>query len=91
MLTTMSTLNITLIQLRGMIGLTVLHQGEDYQVIEVLEQSTELVLMRLQHTTMIQADQHGDAHRRVPHTVTIPVLTADRAELHPSFLALDLH
>ena len=86
----MSTLNITLIQLRGMIGLTVIHQGEGYQVIEVLEQSTELVLMKVQQTT-IQTDQHGDAHRRVPHTVTIPVLTADRTELHPSLLALDLH
>jgi hypothetical protein len=64
MLTTMSTLNITLIQLRGMIGLTVMHQGEDYQVIEVLEQSTELVLMRLQQATTIQTDQHGGDHSR---------------------------
>lgn len=87
----MSTLNITLPQLRKMIGLTVIHHGEDYQIIEVLEQSTELVLMKLQNATSIQADQHGDAHRRVPLTITIPVLTADRAELHPSFLALDLH
>lgn len=86
----MSTLNITLIQLRGMIGLNVIHQGEGYQIIEVLEQSTELVLVKLQKATTIQTDQHGDAHRRVPHTVTVPVLTADRAELHPSFLALDL-
>ena len=86
----MSTLNITLSQLRNMIGLNVIHHGEGYQIIEVLEQSTELVLMKLQNATTIQADQHGDAHRRVPHTITIPVLTADKTELHPSFLALDL-
>ena len=86
----MSTINITLNQLRGMIGTRVIYQGEEYQVIEVLEQSTELVLMKLEHTTMIQANQHGDAHRRVPHTVTIPVLTADKTEIHPSFLTLDL-
>jgi hypothetical protein len=73
-----------------MIGARVIHCGEGYQVIEVLEQSTELVLLKLERVTVIQANQHGDAHRRVPRTVTIPVLTADRTELHPSFLALDL-
>ena len=86
----MSTLNITLYQLRGMIGTQVVHQGEGYQIIEVLEQSTELVLLKLENATTIQTDQHGDARRRVPHTLTIPVLTADRTELHPTFLALDL-
>ncbi len=86
----MPTINITLLQLRGMIGTRVVHQGEGYQVIEVLEQSVELVLLKLENTTTIQADQHGDAHRRVPHTVTIPVLTADKSGLHPTFLALDL-
>lgn len=86
----MTTLNITLKQLRGMIGQSVQYQGLTYQVIEVLEQGTELVLQEHQHGTVIQADQHGDAHRRVPKTVTIPVLTADQRELHPSFLALDL-
>ncbi len=86
----MTTLNITLNQLRGMIGQSVRHQGRDYDVIEVLEQGTELVLQEKQAATIIQPDQHGDAHRRVPKTVTIPVLTADKTELHPSFLALDL-
>lgn len=86
----MSTINITLNQLRGMIGTRVMYRGEGYQVIEVLEQGTELVLLKLERATMIQKNQHGDAHRRVPHTIAIPVLTADKTELHPSFLALDL-
>jgi hypothetical protein len=86
----MSTIEITLTQLRGMIGLKVVHQGTPCQIIEVIEINTSLVLQT--HTTdkVIQLDQHGDAHRRVPDTITIPVLTADKTELHPVFLALDL-
>jgi hypothetical protein len=86
----MSTIEITLTQLRGMIGQKVVHQGTPCQIIEVIETNTSLVLQI--HTTgrVIQLDQHGDAHRRVPDTITIPVLTADKTELHPVFLALDL-
>lgn len=86
----MTELNITLKQLQGMIGQHVRHQGNTCQVIEVLESTTELVLLIDQADLKIQPDQHGDAHRRVPTTVSIPVLTIDKAELHPAFLALDL-
>jgi len=86
----MGELNITLIQLRGMIGKQVQHNTRAYQVIEVLEFSQELVLQNLLEISDIQANQHGDANRRVPATTTVPVLTADRNELHPTFLALDL-
>ena len=86
----MTVINITLSQLRGMIGQTVI-VGEDYYlVIEVLEQSTELVLQIQKPETHIQSNQHGDAHRRVPATLTIPVLTADKTGIHPAFLELDL-
>lgn len=85
----METIIISLSQLRGMIGLQVIYQGRRCQVIEVLEQNTELVLQIEEHHT-IQADQYGDARRLAPKTVTIPVLTADKAELHASFLSLDL-
>jgi len=73
-----------------MIGKQVVHNTIAYQIIEVLEDSHELVLLHLLDETNIQPDQHGDAHRRVPVTTTIPVLTADKNELHPSFVALDL-
>lgn len=86
----MTEIHITLTQLQSMIGQCVSHQGTPCQVIEVLEQHTELVLIHQEHCGKIQPDQHGDAHRRVHETFTIPVLTADRTELHPSFLALDL-
>lgn len=85
----MNTITITLEQLRGMIGLRVVYQGRHCQVIEVLEQETELVL-QIEEDETIQADQYGDARRHVPTTITIPVLTADRREIHPRFLSLDL-
>lgn len=86
----MSAIEITLNQLRGMIGQKVVYQGTPYQVIEIIETNTSLVLQVSTRDKVIQADQHGDAQRRVPDTVTIPVLSADRSELHPLFLALEL-
>ena len=47
----METIIISLSQLRGMIGEQVIHQGHRCLVVEVLEQSTELVLqIEEQHT-----------------------------------------
>jgi len=86
----MTEINITLSQLRGMIGQTVIVDNKYYLVIEVLEQSTELVLQVKHSETYIQSDQHGDARRRVPTTLTIPVLTADKSGLHPAFLEIDI-
>lgn len=81
---------ITLEQLRGMIGLKVRHHGLSCQVIEVLEDGPSLVLQNCKAVSTIQANQFGDANRRVPQTQTIPVLTPDKTELHALFLALDL-
>ncbi len=81
---------ITLEQLRGMIGLEVRHQGKCCIVIEVLEDGPSLVLQSCEDPSTIQANQFGDANRRVPQTKTIPVLTPDQTELHALFLALDL-
>ena len=86
----MSSIEISLQQLRGMIGLTVRYQGEHCLVVEVLEDSTSLVLQSQEYQATIQADQYGDPRRRVPQTYTIPVLSAQRDELHPEFLSLEL-
>jgi len=86
----MNTIEITLNQLRGMIGQKVIHEGMKCQVIEVIETNNCLVLQVHETDKIIQLDQHGDARRRVPGTITIPVLTMDKTELHPLFLALDL-
>ena len=81
---------ITLDQLRGMIGLKVRHHGLSCQVIEVLEDGPSLVLQNCKMVSTIQANQFGDANRRVPQTQTIPVLSPDKTELHALFLSLDL-
>ncbi len=86
----MNRLNISLNQLRGMIGLQVMHLGCPCQVVEVLEDGPSLVLLDLEESrSTIQADQHGEAHRRVPVTYTIPVLNADATAFSADFLALE--
>ncbi|MEJ2346955.1 MAG: hypothetical protein P8076_12410 [Gammaproteobacteria bacterium] len=82
-------INITIEQLRGMIGLHVRHEGMICRVIEVLEDGPSIVLMDARRD-MIQTNQFGNPGRRVPETYTVPVLTAERSALHPRFLALDL-
>jgi len=86
----MSEIIITLEQLRSLIGLRMIHQGQRCQVIEVLEDGPSLVLQGIDETPTIQPNQHGEATRRSPVTYTIPVLNEDRTELSSEFLALDL-
>lgn len=86
----MDSIEITLDQLRGLIGVCVHHNGVDCCIIEVLEDGPTLVLMDAELHTTIQEDQFGSAHRRVVETFTIPVLSHDGGHLHPDFLELDL-
>lgn len=62
-------------KLRQYLGKNVSYQGTIYEVMEILEETPALVLQDCEHHTTIQADQHGEAHRRVPQTrtITIPV------------------
>jgi hypothetical protein len=76
--------------LRDLIGLKVRHQGSQWEIIEVLEDGPTLVLRDCEMHTVIQADQHGEAHRRVPNTTTIPLFDRDGSELNPALLDLDL-
>jgi hypothetical protein len=76
--------------LRDLIGLKVKHQGAQWEIIEVLEDGPTLVLRDCEMHTVIQADQHGEAHRRVPSTTTIPLFDRDGSELNPALLDLDL-
>ncbi len=61
--------------LRQQIGRYAQVEGAVYEVIEVLEEEPAMVLQDCEKHTTIQADQHGEAHRRVPETrtITIPV------------------
>lgn len=85
----MTAITITLTQLRGLIGLRVRFQECDCRVIEVLEDGPSIVL-QADFDCVIQHNQHGDAHRQVPRTITIPVLSADSRELSNALLSLDL-
>lgn len=87
----MSEILITLEQLRGMIGIQLCHNGKPCVVIEVLEDGPSLVIQHLEvDSSSIQPNQYGNAHRRTPETLSIPVLSADKTELSSPFLALDL-
>lgn len=67
------------IRLRKLIGARARHNGEIYEIVEVIEDEPALVLQDETHST-IQADQYGEAHRRVPSTVTVKLpLTAGGA------------
>lgn len=86
----MSELNITIEQLRGLISLQVIHQGENCRVVEVIEESLSIVVEHEGRDPAIQSDQHGHAHRRAPQTTIIPVLTKTGDEFDQKFLALEL-
>ena len=76
--------------LQRMIGARARYQDETYQVIEVLEDGPAIVLQQLGDHTTIQADQHGDAHRRVARTLTLHLAVSSEGELDLSGLGLDL-
>jgi len=76
--------------LQRMIGAQARYHDDAYQVIEVLEDGPAIVLQQLGDNTTIQADQHGDAHRRVPRTLTLHLALTPTGELDLSGLGLDL-
>jgi hypothetical protein len=59
--------------LRHYLGRNVTYQGSIYEIIEVLDEPPTLILQDSEEHTTIQADQHGEAHRRVPQTRTVPI------------------
>jgi len=87
----MSQLDISIDQLRSMIGLQVTYNHVTCRIVEVLEDGPTLVLEDLELRRKIQADQHGEAHRIVPRTYTVPVLSPDRTEFSSAFLAMEAH
>lgn len=91
----MSTLNMA--QLRCLIGSRVHYEGAVCEIIEVLEDGPALILQYVEDETasedvhvVIQPDQHGEAHRRVPTIVTVPILSSDGSHYHPTFLQLNV-
>ena len=84
----MSEIVISLNQLRGMIGIKLNYNNKACQVVEVLEDGPSLVLQYFENN--IQNNLHGNAHRLVPETFCVPILSRDKTELSEVFLSLDL-
>lgn len=63
-------------QLRGLLGQLVNYKGQQHEINEVLEESAHgaaLVLKCLEGSGTIQGDYHGEAHRRTPELILLPV------------------
>lgn len=82
-----SKLDIDISKIRSLIGRHVIYKNNKYVVIEVLDEAPALVLEA--HETVIQADQHGEAHRRVPNTETVPVLNSSGNEYSLAYLNIN--
>ncbi len=79
-------------KLRSLIGTHVNWQNQEHVIIEVLEDEIALVLRSTLQGGTIQPDQHGEAHRRVPSTTTLPVYNnREKTELNPEFTDLKLN
>jgi len=86
----MDAIDITIDQLRGLLGLRVQFRGEAHTIIEVIEDGPAIVLAPERDTSAIQPDAYGNARRQARVLLTIPLLTPDRRQLHADFLELDL-
>lgn len=82
--------DLSLADLREMIGTRVRFESRSWEIIEVLEDGPAIILQDCNQHTVIQADQHGEAHRHVPSTRTIPLFAADGRSLSAAFLSMDL-
>jgi len=77
--------------LRNLIGQEVNHEGRACKIIEILEDDfPAVILQHHERQTSIQADQHGEAHRKVPSTITLPVIDRESGSFHPAFSNLNL-
>lgn len=72
-----------LTQLQQYIGNEITYEGERYQLIEILQDRPALVFICMNKSMRIQANQHGNAHRKTHETYTVSCLNENRSDLHP--------
>lgn len=72
-----------LLLLREQIGCRGLYNNQEYELIEVLEHDAALVLRDCSTAHTIQSDMHGEAHRMVSKTHTVPLFSEIDENLHP--------
>ncbi len=75
--------------LRKLIGGRARYLGQVYQIVEVLEDGPTLILQNDGGNT-IQADQLGEAHRRVPQAVEVPLTLTENGAVDIENLDLEL-
>lgn len=78
------------VYMRNLIGIRVRYQGTVYEIIEVLDDGPSLVLQDYENHTTIQADQYGEAHRRVPPTLTLTIHTTEDGRTDLEAIGLEL-
>ncbi len=83
--------SLTIASLRNLIGHEVRFEGQLCKIIEILEDGPHLILQHKEQSTAIQADQHGEAHRRVPTTITLPVMDNEGRSLSSDFHSLEVN
>lgn len=76
--------------LQKSIGQRVRFHDVIFEIIEILEDGPSFVLQDCEQHTAIQPDQHGEAHRRVPETMTLPVILTLNGELDPDAMGIEL-
>lgn len=87
----MSNQMIEMNNLCNLIGQEVNHEGRACKIIEILEDEIPAVILQHhEHQTSIQADQHGEAHRKVPSTITLPIIDRESGCFNPAFSNLNL-
>ncbi|GIX22759.1 MAG: hypothetical protein KatS3mg121_1542 [Gammaproteobacteria bacterium] len=72
--------------LRACIGTRGRFDGREIELIEVIEHDPAVVFADGSGAQTIQDDQHGEAHRIVPRTYTVP-LFSELGGLHPALEA----
>lgn len=77
-------------KLRALIGRQAVIRERPCELIEVLEDGPQLVLRCLGECSVIQPDQYGEAHRRVPQTIAVPVFDLEGKALNPFLVELGL-
>lgn len=75
-------------RLKRLLGLRLSYQGIPCRVIEILDEEPALVLQDCAGPRTIQANQHGEASRRVPRIFTVALLDTRRDDLNPALAEL---
>lgn len=81
---------LSLDQMKQLLGRKVRYQGRVLCVVDVLVEEGSIVLEDEDAARNIQANQFGEAGRRAPTPLTIPVFDHTGESYHPIFQSLEL-